>query len=86
MYFGNLVELASSDELFKHPIHSYTKSLLSTIPFSDPHYEKNRKRIEYIPKLFHEYDGDKPSLREVSPNHFVRCNQKEYDRIIEELK
>ena len=86
MYFGNLVELASSDELFKHPIHPYTKSLLSAIPLPDPHYEKNRKRIEYNPKLFHEYDGDKPSLREVSPNHFVRCNQKEYDRIIEELK
>ena len=86
MYFGNLVELASSDELFKHPIHPYTKSLLSAIPLPDPHYEKNRKRIEYNPKLFHEYDGDKPSLREVSPNHFVRCNQKEYDSIIEELK
>ena len=86
MYFGNLVELASSDELFKHPIHPYTKSLLSAIPLPDPHYEKNRKRIEYNTKLFHEYDGDKPSLREVSPNHFVRCNQKEYDRIIEELK
>ena len=86
MYFGNLVYLASSDELFKHPIHPYTKSLLSAIPLPDPHYEKNRKRIEYNPKLFHEYDGDKPSLREVSPNHFVRCNQKEYDRIIEELK
>lgn len=86
MYFGNLVELASSDELFKHPIHPYTKSLLSAIPLPDPHYEKNRKRIEYNPKLFHEYDGDKPSLREVSPNHFVRCNKREYDRIIEELK
>ena len=86
MYFENLVELASSDELFKHPIHPYTKSLLSAIPLPDPHYEKNRKRIEYNPKLFHEYDGDKPSLREVSPNHFVRCNKREYDRIIEELK
>lgn len=49
MYFGNLVELATSDELFKHPLHPYTRSLLSAIPLPDPHYEKNRKRIDYNP-------------------------------------
>ncbi|MBR2932981.1 MAG: ATP-binding cassette domain-containing protein, partial [Clostridia bacterium] len=45
MYFGNMVELAPSDELFAHPLHPYTKSLLSAIPLPDPHYEKQRKRI-----------------------------------------
>ena len=32
MYFGKMVELATSDELFAHPLHPYTKSLLSAIP------------------------------------------------------
>ena len=41
MYYGNVVELASSDELFAHPLHPYTKSLLSAVPFPDPIVEKN---------------------------------------------
>lgn len=86
MYFGNLVELASSDELFKNPMHPYTKSLLSAIPLPDPEYEKNRKRIVYNPLAEHDYSTDKPSLREVSPGHFVHCNEAEYQRILTELK
>ena len=46
MYFGKLVELTTSDELFAHPLHPYTKSLLSAIPLPDPIYEKKRKRID----------------------------------------
>lgn len=49
MYFGKLVELAPSDELFKNPLHPYTKSLLSAIPLPDPIYEKQRVRIVYNP-------------------------------------
>ncbi len=86
MYFGNLVELASSDELFKNPMHPYTKSLLSAIPLPDPEYEKNRKRIVYNPLAEHDYSVDKPTLREVSPGHFVHCNEVEYQRILKELK
>ena len=40
MYFGEIVELATSEELFKHPLHPYTKSLLSAIPKPDPVAEK----------------------------------------------
>ena len=36
MYFGKLVELAPADEIYKNPIHPYTKSLLSAIPLPDP--------------------------------------------------
>ena len=53
MYFGELVELATSDELFKHPLHPYTKSLLSAIPKPNPLTEKTRKRITYNPQECH---------------------------------
>ena len=45
MYLGNLVELTSSDELFTHPAHPYTKALLSAIPLPDPKVERTRSRI-----------------------------------------
>ena len=43
MHFGKIVELASSEDLFNNPLHPYTKSLLSAIPFPNPIYEKTRK-------------------------------------------
>ena len=80
MYFGNMVELATSDELFKNPLHPYTRSLLSAIPLPDPNYEKQRKRITYNPLADHDYSVDKPCMREVSPGHFVHCNQAEFEK------
>lgn len=85
MYFGNMVELATSDELFKHPLHPYTKSLLSAIPLPDPHYEKERVRITYNPLVAHDYSVDKPSMREVAPGHFVMCNDVEEAKYKKEL-
>lgn len=79
MYYGKIVELAESDELFAHPLHPYTKSLLSAIPLPNPHYEKQRQRIIYNPKTDHDYTTDLPQMRQVSPGHFVLCNQKEFD-------
>ena len=78
MYYGKLVELASSDELFKHPLHPYTVSLLSAIPKPNPATEKNRTRILYKPWEVHDYSVDKPELREVCPGHTVYCNNKEF--------
>ena len=85
MYFGNLVELADSDELFAHPLHPYTRSLLSAIPQPDPHTEKQRRRITYNAAKEHDYSVDKPSLREVTPGHFVFCNDAEEAKYKEEL-
>lgn len=85
MYFGKMVELSTSEELFKHPIHPYTRSLLSAIPIPDPHFEKNRKRITYNPSTEHNYETDKPTLREVYPGHFVLCNDEEDKRYKNEL-
>ena len=85
MYFGNMVELATSDELFARPMHPYTRSLLSAIPLPDPIYEKNRKRIAYNPLASHDYTVDKPSMREVAPGHFVHCNDAEEKAYKEEF-
>ena len=86
MYFGNMVELATSDRLFAHPLHPYTKSLLSAIPLPDPIYEKQRKRIVYNPLADHDYSVDKPQMREVEPGHFVSCNQEEFERYVKICK
>ena len=80
MYFGKMVELANSDELFKNPLHPYTKSLLSAIPLPDPIYEKQRVRIPYNPIAEHDYSTDTPSFREITPGHFVYCNDAEEAR------
>ncbi len=85
MYYGKIVEMTTSDELFAHPLHPYTKSLLSAIPYPDPHYEKARKRIEYNPAKTHDYSVDKPTLREIVPGHFIYCNDAEFAAYQEEL-
>jgi oligopeptide transport system ATP-binding protein len=85
MFNGKVVELASSEELFKNPIHPYTISLLSAIPQPDPDYEKNRERIHYNPRQ-HDYRSDLPSLKEISPNHFVYVNNAEFATMQAKLK
>ena len=80
MYFGKIVEIAESDELFAHPLHAYTRSLLSAIPLPDPHYEKQRKRVTYVSEA-EDAAGETPELREVTPGHFVRCTGAELARL-----
>jgi oligopeptide transport system ATP-binding protein len=53
MYLGNLVEMAESSELYKNPVHPYTKALLSAIPVPDPDEAAAKKRIVL--------EGDVPS-------------------------
>ena len=89
MYFGNIVELASSDELFAHPLHPYTRALLSAIPKPDPLSEKERKRFVYKPQDEHDYSKEAPSLQEIVPGHFVMANSEElekYRKILNEKK
>ena len=80
MYYGKMVEMASSDELFLNPLHPYTRSLLSAIPLPDPVYEKQRQRIVYNPLAEHDYSQQQPTFREIKPGHSVMCNDEEFER------
>ena len=84
--FGNMVELAPADELFAHPLHPYTKSLLSAVPLPDPNYEKVRKRTVYRPDQTHDYSEDQPVFQEVRPGHFILANEAEMAQYKKELE
>ena len=86
MYFGEIVELTTSDELFKHPLHPYTKSLLSAIPKPNPLTEKERVRIVYNPREVHDYSVDKPSFVEIRPGHFILANKAEIEKYNKEME
>ena len=47
MHKGHLVETGLTEEIFEHPVHPYTKSLLSAIPIADPVIERNREPMVY---------------------------------------
>ncbi len=80
MYYGEIVELASSDELFAHPLHPYTHALLSAIPKPDPESEKKRTRYVYVPAKEHDYSKEAPKLVEIVPGHWVLANSEELAR------
>ena len=86
MYYGEIVELASSDELFAHPLHPYTHALLSAIPKPDPLSEKKRTRFLYVPSKEHDYSKEAPKLVEIVPGHFVLANSVELEKYKKEFE
>ena len=85
MYFGNMVELADADELYDHPVHPYTKALLSAIPQPDPLSEKNKERLYYDPSI-HDYSVEQPRFQEIRPGHFVYASASEMEKYRKELE
>lgn len=86
MYYGKLVELADAEELYKNPLHPYTKALLSAIPQPNPLTEKKRERLLYIPEKEHDYTAENPGFMEIKPGHFVYASPSELERYKKELK
>ena len=84
MHFGTMVELADADELYAHPVHPYTKSLLSAIPQPDPDREKDKQRLYYEPSM-HDYSKEQPSFQEIRPGHFVYASDSEMEQYRKEL-
>ena len=76
---GVLVELAETEKLFAHPLHPYTRALLSAIPLPDPAREKNKVLEVYDPSQ-HDYETDKPAWVEVEEGHMVWANQQETEK------
>jgi oligopeptide transport system ATP-binding protein len=76
MYLGQIVELASDEELYRNPQHPYTEALLSAVPIPDPTVKKKRIILE----------GDVPSpINPPKGCHFhTRCMYK--DKICEEVE
>ena len=81
---GRIVELSETEKLFAHPLHPYTKSLLSAIPQPDPLSEKGKKALPYDPSC-HDYSVDKPEWLELEDGHFVLANNKEAEQYRKEL-
>ena len=81
---GRIVELAEAEELFLHPLHPYTKALLSAVPNPNPYLERSKKLLVYDPSVHH-YETDKPVWEEILPDHFIYGNQPELDGYRKEL-
>ena len=82
MYYGRMVEMARGDDLYKKPLHPYTRALLSAIPEPNPITERKRKRkrVDYDPHRDHDYSQEQPSMVEIEPEHFVLCSPSELER------
>ena len=76
---GVIVELSETEKLFAHPLHPYTRALLSAIPLPDPIREREKVLEVYDPGC-HDYSKEKPEWVEIEPGHFVRGNKPELER------
>ena len=75
---GLLVELAETETLFKHPLHPYTRALLSAVPMPSPDQRQDGPPLIYDESV-HDYSVDKPEWCEIEEGHFVLGNQKELE-------
>lgn len=74
---GKIVELADSEELFLHPLHPYTRALLSAIPQPDPIAERNKTLLVYDPACHHYSETNVPKWQEILPGHFILASDEE---------
>ena len=77
LHLGHLVETGTTEEIFSHPIHPYTKSLLSAIPSPNPAVERHRTSIHYDYEASGiDYTAGTQHL--VEGSHYVLCTDEEF--------
>ena len=76
---GKIVELAESEELFRHPLHPYTRALLSAYPQPDPIAERQKQLLVYDPSCHNYSETNQPVWTEICPGHFVLGSAEELD-------
>jgi len=84
IHLGRIVEISETEELFAHPLHPYTVSLLSAVPMPDPIIEKQRKPIVYS-ETTEEKTGPDYAMREIRPGHFVYCTPAQAEDYLKRL-
>ena len=67
MHFGKIVEIGKAEDIYNHPLHAYTQSLLSAVPQPDPESERTRTRMTYKEDG---KDGER-QLNEIEDGHYV---------------
>lgn len=82
---GVIVELAETEELFKHPLHPYTRVLLSAVPVPNPHVEQKKKVLVYDPSCHNYSANERPMWLEIAPGHFVCGSERELTAYREKL-
>ena len=78
IHLGYLVETGTVDDIFNHPIHPYTKSLLSSIPQPNPLVERNKISLPYDYKTSG-LDYEASQQVEVSKTHKVLCRKEDLE-------
>ncbi len=76
MHVGHIVEMGTVDDVYNHPVHPYTKSLLSAIPHPDPDSEKTRKRFVYDMSTIIYNDSH---MVQLSDTHSVLTTDKDFE-------
>ena len=77
LHLGHLLETGTTEEIFEHPIHPYTRSLLSAIPLPNPVVEK-RRVAETYDYATSGIDYSKGTRHHVEGSHYVKCTDEEF--------
>lgn len=79
LHLGHLLETGTTEEIFEHPVHPYTRSLLSAIPSPNPIVEKNRTAESYDYKSSG-IDYNQGTYHLISGSHYVKCTDEEFNK------
>ena len=85
MHNGHLVETGTTEEIFRHPVHPYTRSLLSAIPEPNPVVEKERTSLSYNQKQAG-VDYTKGTRHLVEGDHYVLATDEEFEKWLKEAE